>query len=91
MYRDLLGLYARLRREQNVWICLPREANTWWRQRKQMQLIRKGGEWRIEGPNRERAVIAFASLENNSLTYHLSSPQIGMKRIEPHEVPAQAV
>ena len=91
MYRDLLGLYARLRREQNVWISLPREANTWWRQRKQMQLIRKGGEWRIEGPNRERAVIAFASLENNSLTYHLSSPQIGMKRIEPHEVPAQAV
>jgi hypothetical protein len=91
MYRDLLGLYARLRREQNVWITLPREANTWWRQRSQMRLVRKGGEWQIEGPNKERAVIAFASLENNSLTYRLSPPQTGMHHPAPQDVAAKAV
>jgi hypothetical protein len=77
MYRDLLGLYVRLRREQNVWVALPGQANTWWRQRSQMRLIRKGGEWKIEGPNQERAVLAFASLENDRLTYQLSIPKAG--------------
>jgi len=89
MYKDLLGLYTRLRREQNVWIPLPREANTWWRQRSQMRLVRKGGEWQIEGPNKERAVIAFASLENNSLTYRLSTPQFGI--MAPQNLPAAAM
>lgn len=91
MYRDLLGLYARLRREQNVWITLPREANTWWRQRRQMRLVRKGGEWQIEGPDKERAVIAYASLENGSLTYQLPTPPMGMQHIAPQDVAAKAV
>ena len=91
MYRDLLGLFSRLRREQHVWIPLPGEANTWWRQRRQMRLVRKGGEWKIEGPNHERATVAFASLENDRLTYQVSTPPAEAQHLAPREIPARAV
>ena len=90
MYSDLLGLYARLRRDQDVWMPLPGEANTWWRQRSQLRLVRKDEEWRIEGPGKERAVLAFASLENDRLTYQLSTPQAGLHRLAQPGVPARA-
>lgn len=68
-YRGLLGLYARLRRDHNVWIPLPRDANTWWRQRSEMRLVKDADNWRIEGPGSARALVAFASLENDKLKY----------------------
>ena len=73
-YRGLLGLYSRLRRDHNVWIALPREVNTWWRQRSQMRLVQRAGQWSIEGPGSERAAVAFASLENDRLTYSIQQP-----------------
>lgn len=73
-YKGLLAIYARLRREQNVWVVLPNEANTWWRQRSQMKIVRRGGAWRIEGEGSERAVLAMASLENDRLTYSVMQP-----------------
>jgi hypothetical protein len=91
MYRDLLGLYARLRRDQNVWIALPGEANTWWRQRAQMRVVRKGGDWQIEGPNKERAALAFASFENDRLTYRISPPSSGSSQPALQVAPARAV
>ena len=74
IYKELLGLYVRMRREQNVWIPLPGEANTWWRQRSQMRLVYDGNVWRIEGAGKERAMMAFASLEQDRLTYTLEDP-----------------
>jgi hypothetical protein len=71
-YKGLLGLYARLRRDHDVWIPLPRDANAWWRQRARMRLVKELGSWRIEGEGSERAVLAFAGLENDQLTYRLS-------------------
>jgi hypothetical protein len=73
-YKGLLGLYSRLRREQNVWIPLPREVNNWWRQRSQMRLVRRAGQWQVEGPGKERAAVAFASLEDEGLTYSILHP-----------------
>ena len=73
-YRGLLGLYYRLRRDHNVWVALPREVNTWWRQRSQMRLVQRAGQWSIEGPGSERAAVAFASLENDQLTYSIQQP-----------------
>ena len=73
-YRGLLGLYYRLRRDHNVWVALPRQVNTWWRQRSQMRLVQRAGQWSIEGPGSERAAVAFASLENDQLTYSIQQP-----------------
>jgi hypothetical protein len=73
-YIGLLGIYDRLRRQRNVWVPLPRDASNWWRQRSQMRLVHQNGEWRIEGPGKERAVVAFASLEDDVLTYNVMHP-----------------
>jgi hypothetical protein len=68
-YQELLRLLARLRRDNGVWIALPKEVNRWWRQRDKMTLARKGDIWSIEGEGSERARIAFASLEGDQLVY----------------------
>jgi hypothetical protein len=70
VYNDLLAMLARLREEQNLWVALPREVSSWWRQRSQMTLVQEGGEWRIEGPGHERAQVAFASIEGGRLMYN---------------------
>jgi len=72
-YRGLLRIYDRMRREQNVWIALPKDVNAWWRQRNQMKLVQCEGQWRIEGPGAERAMVAFARLENDRLSYRFAS------------------
>jgi hypothetical protein len=74
VYRGLLHTYVRLRDEQDVWIALPREVSAWWRQRSQMRLGKKDGQWRIEGPGSERARLAFAGVDEGRLTYSLAQP-----------------
>ena len=69
VYRALLQRYARLRKEQNVWIALPKEVNRWWRQRSRLKLVPRNGALRIEGAGSERARIALASFEGGRLTY----------------------
>ena len=68
-YKDLLAYLSELREKQNVWITLPREADRWWRARSQMKLVSDSGKWRIEGPEKERARIAFARLEDDRIFY----------------------
>jgi hypothetical protein len=68
-YRELLTHLAELRERKGVWIALPREVDRWWRSRHQMRLVRKGDDWRIEGPGSERARIAYASVEGGQLVY----------------------
>jgi len=72
IYRELLQLYTRLRDQRNVWVALPRDVNTWWRQRDQMRLIQRGGQWRIEGQGSERARLAFASVADGRIVYRLA-------------------
>ena len=69
-YKDLLGYLSQLRREEKVWIALPREIDSWWRARSQMKLVSENGRWRIEGPQKERARVAYARLENDRVVYH---------------------
>jgi hypothetical protein len=69
IYSGLLGMLDRVRQQRNVWIALPRDVSKWWRQRSEMQLVQRNGEWRAEGPGSERAIVAYASLEGESLTY----------------------
>ncbi len=68
-YQALLEHLARMREERNVWIALPREVDRWWRQRNQMTVVRDGGRWRVEGPGKERARLAFATLVDDTLTF----------------------
>jgi hypothetical protein len=73
-YRALLAYLGGLRAEGKVWIALPREVNRWWRERSQMRLTRHAGEWIIEGRGKERARIAYACREGDTVRYRLEGP-----------------
>jgi hypothetical protein len=74
VYSGLLALLDQARREKDIWIALPGDVSKWWRQRSQMQLIRRNGEWSVVGDGSEKAVVAYASLAGNTLTYSKASP-----------------
>jgi hypothetical protein len=69
VYRTLLGYLSELRNAGKVWMALPREVDQWWRERNQMKLAYDDGVWRIEGPGRERARVAYATLAGDSIRY----------------------
>ena len=75
-YKSLLSSLARWRREQGVWVVLPRDVNRWWRQRDRMVLTQKGENWSVEGEGSERARVAFASLQANRLVYSFADPHV---------------
>lgn len=68
-YKSLLEYLAQMRSEGKIWLTLPREANDWWRQRRQMKLVPCNGAWRIEGPGNERARIAYAVIDGDKISY----------------------
>jgi len=71
VYLNLLGYLSHLIADKGLWTALPRDVNRWWRNRSQMELIRDGDGWRIEGPDNNRARIAYATLRGDCLTYSL--------------------
>ena len=71
-YKNLLAFLVNLRERSGVWIALPKDVNRWWRQRDQMVLTRRGGNWTIEGEGSERARVAFATLQDGHLVYSVS-------------------
>ncbi len=71
IYVDLLQHLSDLRSDKKIWFALPRDVNYWWRQRSQMQLVRTGQAWTIEGPGKERACIAYAYRDGDRLTYSI--------------------
>jgi hypothetical protein len=73
VYVALLSRLRMIRDKHNLWAALPREVNSWWRQRSRMELVRDGGCWRIEGEGSEHARIAHAHLEGDRLVYRLDS------------------
>ncbi len=70
-YRALLAHLSELRSEGKIWVALPGEVDRWWRDRSQMKVVQQYGTWRIEGPGRERARLAYASLVDNQISYTL--------------------
>ena len=73
VYSALLARLAQLRGQSKLWIPLPRELNDWWRSRNEMRLVQEGRDWRIEGPQQDRARIAYASLEGGRVVYSVES------------------
>jgi hypothetical protein len=73
VYEELLAHLADLRSAYHMWLPLPREVNSWWRMRSEMQLIQKNGDWRVEGAGKERARVAFAREQDGNIVYEIES------------------
>lgn len=73
VYEALLEHLASLRQETDVWIATPGEVNRWWRDRAQLKLVENCGEWRIEGPGKERARVAYFSAEQDRPLFTVSA------------------
>jgi hypothetical protein len=77
VYEALMEYLRDVRTAQPLWTAMPGEVDRWWRERSRMTLVRDGAGWRIEGDGRDRARIAYASLEGDRLvyTFDASSPR----------------
>ena len=71
VYLDLLSYLNNLRSQEQLWFALPSEVDRWWRDRSRMQVVNRGGHWRIEGPGAERAVLAFAKTTRDGLEFEI--------------------
>ena len=74
-YRHLLAYLAQIRSEGEAWMPLPKEVDRWWRDRSQMQIVSDGEGWRIEGPGKERARLAYATLADGGIAYSFEPSQ----------------
>jgi hypothetical protein len=70
-YRQLLDHLSHLRTAERVWIATPGEIDRWWRQRSRMTLERGNGGWRISGDGSDRATLAYAVLDGDTVKYEL--------------------
>jgi hypothetical protein len=68
-YSALLGYLSEVRLNHDLWMALPREVDTWWRQRTRMRLVNSKGVWKVTGAGAERARVACASCSNGRLKY----------------------
>ena len=72
VYESLLEHLQEMVARERIWAALPGEVDHWWRTRSEMKLVQKGGHWEIEGPESDRARIAFAVLSDDGLTYQFA-------------------
>jgi hypothetical protein len=72
VYESLLKHLQEMVARERIWAALPGEVDHWWRTRSEMKLVQKGGHWEIEGPESDRARIAFAVLSDDGLTYQFA-------------------
>ena len=68
-YLSLLKYLSELSSAHRIWTALPKDVNTWWRQRSQMRLTWDGNRWGIDGPGKERARIGYAELDGGRVKY----------------------
>ncbi len=76
VYKNLLEYMAKLRDSDGMWTPLPCEAAKWWHQRRQMRLVCQDGEWRVEGPGKEKARIAYVHATDNDVAYSFAGKQV---------------
>ena len=75
VYAALLQHLTDLALQKNLWLALPQEINAWWRQRRQLKLVRQEGRWQIEGPGSARARVAHAMLVEGRIEYKIDESQ----------------
>ncbi len=69
IYVELLQMLAALRAERGVWLAPPSAIDAWWRERREMTLVKDATSWRVQGPGSERACVAFARLDGDRVVY----------------------
>jgi hypothetical protein len=84
LYSTLLSRLDQLRAQSKMWIPLPGELNNWWRSRNEMLLVKEGSSWQIDGRDKHRASIAYASLDRDRVVYTFDSA------FQCHELPTLA-
>jgi hypothetical protein len=72
LYSELLGLIMRFSEEEGMWLALPGEVDTWWRERDGMSLAEDNGVWVVRGRGAERASVAYARIQAGELTFSFS-------------------
>lgn len=75
VYIELLRYLNERRDRDGVWFALPAEINRWWRDRRQMKLVHDGRRWHVEGPDADRARVAFARLTDDGVAYSVYNPE----------------
>jgi hypothetical protein len=85
IYEALLHHLADLRSSHRIWFALPKEVDCWWRDRSASCVVREGDTWRIEGPARDRARIAFARLDGERIVYQMETATINRAAGAPAE------
>ncbi len=82
LFESLLDHLQEMISSHDIWAPLPGEVDTWWRARSEMKVVRRGDEWEIQGPQKERARLAYAVLEGDSLAYEMAGVTVseGIKR-----------
>ena len=83
-YCDLLGYLQQLNSSERLWFALPGEVDQWWRSRSKMNVVSNNGQWKIEGPGAERAVLAFAKAAGDHLEYEVDVPLRAVGTPNPH-------
>ena len=72
VYELLLDYLRQMVAREEIWAALPGQVNRWWRARSQMRLRQAGNLWKVEGPEAERARVAFAVIEDDRLVYEIT-------------------
>jgi peptidoglycan/xylan/chitin deacetylase (PgdA/CDA1 family) len=72
VYEALLDYLRQIISRENVWAALPGEVDCWWRARSQMKLVCQGNNWTVEGPEKDKARVAYAVLDGDRLKYELA-------------------
>jgi hypothetical protein len=81
VYVDLLRYLRKLEQNMPLWFTLPREVDSWWRARSQMEVVKEDDSWRIEGAGSELAVLAFAKNVGGKLVYELAESRRGVSSV----------
>src|SRR5437773_294035 len=69
VYESLLAYLREFVQRKGLWETVPGEVDRWWRARSEMKLVEDQRGWRIEGPESERARIAYATVEGERIVY----------------------
>ena len=72
VYRELLSWVRDFVTRERLWSALPEQVDGWWRARSKMRVVQTGGEWRVEGPGADRAVLAFAKIVGDHIEYEVN-------------------
>ncbi len=82
-YAALLGHLSGLRTSHGVWMALPGEVDTWWRERACMRLVNSEGVWKITGQGTERGRVALANFSDGMLKYRFQYPMANAENDDP--------